>query len=170
MHFKKEIKFFPVEFKLGLIYLCKLDGKLVWAEFERRGKRPFLELLKMGYSLKEDPFYLEEEVSILKSYFLGERVDFSGIPISFITGTDKEKMVWKELSEIPYGKTVTYSFIAEKIGLPNAPRFVGNAVGKNPVPIIIPCHRVIRKDGTLGGFSAGLHIKKYLLDLECASI
>ena len=101
---------------------------------------------------------------------IGTSSFFSKIPISFITGTDKEKMVWKELSKIPYGKTVTYSFIAEKIGLPNAPRFVGNAVGKNPLPIIIPCHRVIRKDGTLGGFSAGLHIKKYLLDLEFASI
>jgi len=167
---KKEIKFFPVEFKLGLIYLCKLDGKLVWAEFERKGKKHFSQLLKMGYSLKEDHFDLEEEVSILKRYFFGEKVDFSKIPISFIIGTDREKMVWKELSKIPYGKTVTYSLIAEKIGLPNAPRFVGNAVGKNPIPIIIPCHRVIRKDGALGGFSAGLPIKKYLLELECASI
>ncbi len=166
----KEIRFFPVEFKLGVIYLCKLDGKLVWAEFERKGIKPFAQLLKMGYFLKEDSIYLEKEVSAVKGYFQGERADFSKIPISFIIGTEKEKMVWSELSKIPYGATVTYSYIAEKIGIPNAPRFVGKAVGKNPIPIIIPCHRVIRKNGSLGGFSAGLHIKKYLLELESASI
>lgn len=166
----KEIKFFPVEFKLGIIHLCKLEGKLVWAEFERKESKPFTELLKMGYVLKEDLIYLEEEVSTVKRYFLGERADLSRIPISFIIGTEKEKMIWKELSKIPYGSTVTYSYIAEKIGISNAFRFVGNAVGKNPIPIIIPCHRVIRKNGSLGGFSAGLHIKKYLLELESASI
>lgn len=166
----KEIKFFPVEFRLGVIYLCKLEGKLVWAEFERKGSKPFTQLIKMEYTLKEDLIYLEKEVSAIKRYFQGERTDFSEIPVSFIIGTEKEKMVWKELSKIPYGTTVTYSYIAERIGIPGASRFVGNAVGKNPLPIIIPCHRVIRKNGSLGGFSAGLHIKKYLLDLESASI
>lgn len=164
----REIKFYYLSFKFGCFFLCKLDGKLVWAEFEKKNSKPLLDLVKMGYALKEDEYSLREEILILERYFKGEKIDFDKIPISFIIGTDNEKKVWRELSKIPYGRTVTYSYIAEKIGMPYAQRFVGNAVGRNPIPIIIPCHRVVRKDGTLGGFSAGLHVKRYLLELESA--
>ncbi len=163
---KKEIKFSSVKYKFGDFFICKLDGKIVWAEFERENRSPFPELLKMGYFLEEDEHSLKEEIYMLRRYFWGEKIDLSKIPISFIIGTEKEIVIWNELLKIPYGETVSYSFLAERIGLPYAPRFVGNAVGKNPIPIIIPCHRVIRRDGTLGGFSAGLHVKKYLLELE----
>lgn len=168
MTFEKEVKFYYLNFKFGSFYLCKLEGKLVWAEFEKKNSEPLSDLLKMGYVLRNDETSLKEEISILRRYFKGEKVDFSSIPISFIIGTENEKKVWEELIKVPYGETVTYSYIAEKIGLPYAQRFVGNAVGKNPIPIIIPCHRVIRKDGSLGGFSAGLHVKRYLLELESA--
>lgn len=164
----KKIKFSSVKFKFGVLFICKKNGRLVWAEFEKKGVSPFSELKKRGYVLGEDEEALKDEISLLKRYFNGEKLDFSKIPVTFLFGTEMEKMVWKELMRIPYGKTVSYSYLAEKIGIHSAQRFVGNAVGKNPIPVIIPCHRVVRKDGTLGGFSAGLHVKKYLLTLESA--
>jgi O-6-methylguanine DNA methyltransferase len=82
--------------------------------------------------------------------------------------TDFQKKVWKEIDKIPYGKTVTYKEIAKKIGKPNASRAVANACGKNPTPIIRPCHRVIRSNGEIGGYSApgGAIAKKVLLEKE----
>jgi O-6-methylguanine DNA methyltransferase len=79
--------------------------------------------------------------------------------------TDFQKRVWKEIDKIPYGKTVTYKEIAEKIGKPNASRAVANACGRNPSPVIRPCHRVIRTDGSIGGYSAsgGAKMKMKLL-------
>ena len=81
-------------------------------------------------------------------------------------GTPFQQIVWKALQEIPYGQTVSYSDIAERIEKPNAVRAVGTAIGANPVLIIVPCHRVIAKSGKLGGFRAGLEMKEQLLELE----
>ncbi|AIN93469.1 methylated-DNA--[protein]-cysteine S-methyltransferase [Treponema putidum] len=81
-------------------------------------------------------------------------------------GTEFQKTVWKELCKIPYGKTLSYKQIAVNINNPKSYRAVGNANGKNPIPIIIPCHRVICTGGKLGGFSAGLDRKRFLLNLE----
>ena len=75
-------------------------------------------------------------------------------------------MVWRALINIPYGETVSYRAIADSIDRPNAVRAVGNANGRNPIPIVIPCHRVIGKDGSLTGFGGGLPVKRFLLDLE----
>ena len=85
--------------------------------------------------------------------------------------TDFQKRVWKEIDKIPYGITVTYKEIAEKIGRPNASRAVANACGRNPSPLIRPCHRVIRSDGSIGGYSAsgGAKMKMKLLKKERAN-
>ncbi|MCL4341013.1 MAG: methylated-DNA--[protein]-cysteine S-methyltransferase, partial [Candidatus Thermoplasmatota archaeon] len=83
-----------------------------------------------------------------------------------IHGTEFQMKVWDAIREIPYGSVMTYSQIAEKIGRPHAVRAVANACGKNPVPIIIPCHRVIRKSGDLGGYGLGINLKKKLLTHE----
>jgi methylated-DNA-[protein]-cysteine S-methyltransferase len=83
----------------------------------------------------------------------------------FLKLTDFEKQVLAETFKIPFGKTLTYKGIAERIGKPKSYRAVGNALGKNPLPVIIPCHRVLSKTG-LGGFTGGLNIKKYLLKIE----
>jgi len=82
--------------------------------------------------------------------------------------TDFQKMVWEEIDKIPYGKTVTYKDIAEKIGKPNASRAVANACGQNPTPVIRPCHRVICSNGDIGGYSApgGAIAKRKLLEKE----
>ena len=83
-----------------------------------------------------------------------------------ITGTDFQKSVWQELINIPYGETRTYKEIAQKINNPKALRAAGTAIGKNPFFIIIPCHRVIRNDGKMGGFAYGIDVKEKLLELE----
>lgn len=83
-----------------------------------------------------------------------------------LTGTDFERTVWKEISKIPWGETISYKELAKRVGRPRAYRAVANACGKNPLPIVIPCHRVIASDGTIGGFSCGVEIKKILLKLE----
>ncbi len=100
----------------------------------------------------------------LLEYFAGERRQFD-IPLR-PTGTIFQQQVWQALLTIPYGQTTCYSAIAESIGKPNAVRAVGAANGRNPLPILIPCHRVIGKNGHLTGFGGGLGIKSALLKLE----
>lgn len=100
----------------------------------------------------------------LEEYLNGNRREFT-IPIN-PEGTDFQKRVWKSLMNIQYGELKTYKDISTIIDNPKASRAVGNAIGKNPILIIIPCHRVINSNGKLGGFSAGIQIKKELLDLE----
>src|SRR5215470_17647784 len=101
----------------------------------------------------------------LDEYFAKERQSFE-LPFGIIKGTIFQQRVWKELQQIPYGKTISYAQLAQAICCPNAYRAVGTANGKNPIVIIIPCHRVINTNGKLGGYAYGLKIKKQLLDLE----
>ena len=107
---------------------------------------------------------LKKTVTQLEQYFKGTREKFE-LPVDII-GTDFQIQVWQALAQIPYAKTVSYSDIAKKIKNPKAVRAVGTANGKNPLAIIVPCHRVIAADGTMGGYAGGLKIKKALLDLE----
>lgn len=100
----------------------------------------------------------------LDEYFQGKRTVFS-LPFK-LTGTPFQLAVWKELQNIPYGKTTSYKEIAQKINKPKAYRAVGMANNKNPLPIIIPCHRVISSNGKLIGYAGGLKLKNYLLELE----
>jgi O-6-methylguanine DNA methyltransferase len=87
-----------------------------------------------------------------------------------LKGTSFQMKVWRELQKIPFGKTISYGELAKRIGKPKSARAVGGAVGKNPVSILIPCHRVIASDGTLGGYSGGLSIKQKLLAHEGADL
>ena len=97
-------------------------------------------------------------------YFNGERSQFT-LPLD-LKGTVFQISVWQQLLNIPFGETVAYSYIAEKINNPKAVRAVGRAIGQNPLTVVIPCHRVIGKNGTLTGFRGGLEMKKVLLSLE----
>jgi len=101
----------------------------------------------------------------LVSYFDGTGTCFNQ-RIKFLIGTDFEKKVWNSLKEIPFGETRTYKWVAEKVGNPSAARAVGRALSKNPIPIVIPCHRVIESDGSIGGYSSGVDTKRRLLDME----
>jgi methylated-DNA-[protein]-cysteine S-methyltransferase len=105
-------------------------------------------------------------ISQLKKYLKGKLRRFNYK--SDLQGTPFEKKVWLELSRIPYGQTRSYKEIAEAIGHPKAFRAVGNANGNNPIPLIIPCHRVIERNGGLGGFGHGIKVKRQLLDFEKA--
>jgi|SRR5690554_338534 len=110
------------------------------------------------------PSSLEEVVHQLQEYFDGKRQDFN-LRIS-PQGTDFQKRVWKALEKIPFGKTVSYKHMASQLGDPKVIRAAASANGKNPIPIIIPCHRVIGSDGSLTGYAGGLHRKKWLLEHE----
>ncbi|MFB3887269.1 MAG: methylated-DNA--[protein]-cysteine S-methyltransferase [Thermodesulfobacteriota bacterium] len=103
-------------------------------------------------------------LSQLKRYLRGKLRRFD-CPLDF-RGTPFERKVWRELARIPYGQTRSYKEIGQAIGHSKAFRAVGNANGKNPIPLIIPCHRVIESNGGLGGFGHGLKIKRQLLDFE----
>lgn len=100
----------------------------------------------------------------LADYFAGRRTRFD-LDMNLM-GTDFQKQVWQALTQIPYGQTLSYGELAVRIGNPNASRAVGLANGKNPIPIIVPCHRVVGKNGRLTGFGGGLDVKAYLLELE----
>lgn len=102
----------------------------------------------------------------MQKYFLGELTQFD-LPLD-PEGTDFQKKVWRQLSLIPYGKTISYLQLAKNIGNVKASRAVGSANGKNPLWVVVPCHRVITSSGTLGGYAGGLHMKSFLLDLENA--
>lgn len=111
------------------------------------------------------PVFLELKKQLIE-YTSGTRTAF-GLPVE-LTGTKFQTQVWEQIIDIPFGKTVTYTELAAKIGDPQAVRAVGTATGANPICWAIPCHRVIGKDGSLTGYAGGLARKKALLDFEAA--
>ncbi|MDI6857117.1 MAG: methylated-DNA--[protein]-cysteine S-methyltransferase [Dehalococcoidia bacterium] len=104
---------------------------------------------------------------LLRRYASGEAVSFD-LPLDLTGGTPFQQAVWRALMEIPRGETRSYRWVAERVGRPGAARAVGQAVGANPLPFVVPCHRVIGGDGGLCGFGGGLPLKKRLLELEGA--
>jgi methylated-DNA-[protein]-cysteine S-methyltransferase len=117
---------------------------------------------------KEDKAPFAEVIRQLRAYFGGELQEF-GVPLA-LEGTQFQLRVWRSLQTIPYGETISYGQLAQRIGNPKAVRAVGLANGCNPIPIIIPCHRVIGSDGSLTGFGGGLANKKKLLALESSQM
>jgi O-6-methylguanine DNA methyltransferase len=101
----------------------------------------------------------------LSEYVDGKRRDFS-VPVDLSQGTPFQRRVWRAILRIPYGRVRSYRWVAEKVGGKQYARAVGMALGSNPVPIIVPCHRIIAHDGSLGGFGCGLPMKRRLLKLE----
>ena len=125
------------------------------------------------HSVKRDGAWREGDNAVLRNaakqldeYFAGKRRDFD-LPLS-PHGTEFQRGVWKTLATIPYGETISYAQLAQRVGKPNASRAVGAANGRNPLPIVLPCHRVIGADGSLTGFGGGLPTKQFLLKLEGA--
>lgn len=164
----EQISFTFYNSPVGKIGLAATGKGLVALDFiNPLANEDYLKLLKNRYpnfELIKDGKYIKEPLNQLKEYFSGHRKRFS-CPLD-LKGTPFQLKVWQALQAIPFGQTVSYEEIALKIGNPKAVRAVGQANGKNPVAIIVPCHRVIRKSGDLGGYSSGLEIKKFLLDWE----
>jgi len=145
-----------IETTIGPLGIAEED-QLLTRLFFRQEKAPD------GAVLKWTPF-LRGVAKEIKEYLSGKRKEFD-IPLK-LCGTDFQRSVWNALLTIPYGETRSYRDIAEQIGNPNACRAVGMANHRNPVAIIVPCHRVIGADGSLTGFGGGLELKQQLLDLE----
>ena len=147
----------------------------IWAAISKKG------LIRLNLPCSEDKFLNELSTQIndepeyrpskldtlslwLDDYFKGKRSKYSG---SFdLRGTDFQKKVWKTIYKIPYGKLTSYGLLAKAIKKPKASRAVGNAVGQNPITILIPCHRVVWNNGGIGGFGGGLNRKRFLLNVE----
>jgi methylated-DNA-[protein]-cysteine S-methyltransferase len=144
------------ELSIGKVAISESEGKITNVYFSTDN-------LKKNVQIFETPL-LREAARQLESYLSGELREFS-LPLS-PEGTDFMKKTWACLCEIPYGKTATYKEVAVKIGKPSAARAVGLANNRNPIPIFIPCHRVIGSDGSLTGYRGGLELKKKLLGLE----
>lgn len=130
-----------------------------------KGTETAVESIKFGSHGKSNPNpLLEEAAQQLEEYFQGERKKLT-FPIK-ISGTEFQKKVWNALARVPFGKTVSYRELAEKVGSPKASRAIGNAMAKNNHPLIIPCHRVVTSSGKMGGFGGGIRWKRELLELE----
>lgn len=144
---------------IGVLRLAGNAGGLYEIHFVE-GPRPWPK--KAGWVANAAPF--GEAIEQLGEYFAGKRCEFD-LPL-VLDGTEFQVRVWRALLEIPYGETVSYKQLAERIGNVMAVRAVGLANGANPIPIIVPCHRVIGSNGSLTGFGGGLPIKEKLLALE----
>jgi methylated-DNA-[protein]-cysteine S-methyltransferase len=155
------------------LLLTASDGLLRGIWFSPHAERPGRPLLEVADRLAaqraDDDPVLRLAATQLAEYFAGERRAFD-LPLGPV-GTPFQEAVWAALSTIPYGETWSYGELAAAIGkTPAASRAVGLANGSNPIPVVIPCHRVIGADGTLTGFGGGLLRKRYLLDLEQPSL
>jgi methylated-DNA-[protein]-cysteine S-methyltransferase len=146
---------------LGNILLVADDRGLITINFQngKGAKKP-------PRDSEESAMPFKDAASQLRAYFRGELKKFT-IPLS-PQGTAFQLGVWKELCRIPYGKTISYRELAQRVGRPTAWRAVGSANRCNPLPIVVPCHRVIGSNGQLTGYYGGTHLKEYLLKLESA--
>jgi methylated-DNA-[protein]-cysteine S-methyltransferase len=113
----------------------------------------------------ESSEHFSDLIKRFQAYFSGQKVDFPD-NLDLSEATTFQRSVWRTAQGIPYGETRSYKWVAEKIGMLQAVRAVGQALGRNPLPVIVPCHRVLASGGGLGGFTGGLEMKKYLLKLE----
>ena len=148
---------------IGLLMISEENGVLTGLSLKKESAG---NSLLQKYIQHSDLLY--EAYRQLNEYFAGKQTRFD-LPLH-CNGTAFQKKVWNELQNIPYGETRSYEDIAASIGNPKAVRAVGQANGKNPILIIIPCHRVIHKNGDITGFACGTDVKKYLLTLEQNSI
>lgn len=109
---------------------------------------------------------LKQAARAMAAYFAGQPVDFAALPLDLASGTPFQQSVWQALLAIPNGQTTSYGDISRRVGKPSAFRAVGAAIGRNPISVIVPCHRVIGAGGSLTGYAGGLHRKTALLKLE----
>jgi methylated-DNA-[protein]-cysteine S-methyltransferase len=148
-----------MESPVGTLTLTAVDGRLTGLHMDGQRHAP-----TSSEDRERDDDGLAAVVDQLEAYFAGSRETFD-VPLD-LQGTDFQRRVWAGLLEIPYGETMSYGELARRVARPGASRAVGLANGRNPVAIIVPCHRVIGADGTLTGYGGGLDRKVWLLDHE----
>jgi O-6-methylguanine DNA methyltransferase len=152
----------------GWVGIAKSSRGVSRVVFGKSNEAEAEDCLLLGAKATKSEEGLSEAVNLLQRYFSGEPVEFN-LALDLRAGTEFQQMVWKTTYRIPYGEVRSYGWVAREIGKPLATRAVGRAEGANPLPIIIPCHRVLRSDGGFGGYSGGLHWKPKLLEQEHAN-
>ena len=144
------------ESPIGVLGIVENAGALSHILFETKNPLP-------GCEKSETPL-IKKTISQLREYFAGKRIVFD-LPLH-LRGTDFQNSVWQALQTISFGETCSYKDLAIKVGNVKACRAVGMANNRNPIPIVVPCHRVVGANGSLTGYAGGLNVKQYLLDLE----
>ena len=162
----EELKYVTFPTGLGWVGVLASAKGLLAATLPQPSAPKALQLL--GGRVKQaiwSPYRLADLAERLKAYFNSEKVTFPD-ELDLSLSTPFQSAVWQQARLIPYGGTRSYQWVAEQIKRPKAARAVGQALGKNPFPIIVPCHRVVASDGELGGFGGGLEMKRRLLQME----
>lgn len=155
--------YIDIESPIGTITVAS-DGESITGLYMELHKHGPVDRDTWALDARHEIDALNQAAQQLREYFAGTRLEFD-LTLG-ARGTDVQKSVWHQLSEIPFGETRTYGEIAKIIGKPNASRAVGSANGRNPISIIVPCHRVIGSDGSLTGFGGGIERKRWLLAHE----
>lgn len=166
-----DVVYRTVESPVGALLLAATDAGLVRVAFEYEGFEAVVEQLstRLRTHARQDARRLDDVSHELDRYFAGTLRAFT-VPVDHALSSGFRREVLRRLPQIPYGSSASYQEVAEQVGSPRAARAVGSACATNPVPIIVPCHRVLRSDGTLGGYSGGLDVKRFLLALEQPSV
>lgn len=150
------------------IGVLRIEGdESVVTHIDLPGEGPVVESVDPSPGTQEAPAAVAVAIAQLEQYFAGERIEFD-LPLE-VSGTAFQREVWLALARIPYGETVSYAELAGMVGRPTAFRAVGQANGSNPIPIVLPCHRVVASGGGIGGYGGGLDMKRRLLALEGAT-
>jgi len=162
----EELRYITFSTDMGWIGVLASAKGLLGTTLPQRSAQEACQLLDDSVSYATwSPHLFKDLMERLKVYFSGHRTTFPD-KLDLSQATHFQREVWEITRLIPYGETRSYAWVAEQIKKPKAVRAVGQALGKNPLPIIVPCHRVVASDGKLGGFGGGVEMKRYLLSLE----
>jgi methylated-DNA-[protein]-cysteine S-methyltransferase len=164
-----DVAYRTIDSPVGSLLLAATERGLVRVAFASQGHDGVLESLAstLGPRILRAPGRLDPVAAELEEYFAGRRTGFQ-LPLDFSLSSGFRQLVQRHLSDIDYGHTATYQQLAQLVGNPGAVRAVGSACATNPLPIVVPCHRVIRTDGSIGGYAGGAAAKTSLLALEAA--
>lgn len=165
-----DVAYTTVDTPVGLLLLAATERGLVRVAFEQEDHDRVLAVLseKVGARILRTPQRLDAVVREMDEYFAGSRTHFD-LPLDFSLSSGFRQLVQQHLPHIGYGHTESYSEVARSVGSPRAVRAVGSACATNPLPVVVPCHRVLRADGSLGGYIGGTRAKTALLELERAA-
>jgi methylated-DNA-[protein]-cysteine S-methyltransferase len=158
----REIASTSIDSPIGELTLTAVDGMLSGVYMHDHRHAP-----QLPPDCRRDYDGFKEVIAQLEAYFAGELTEFE-LPLRMAGGTDFQQRVWSALRDIPYGDTISYGELARRVGSPGSSRAVGLANGRNPLSIVVPCHRVIGSDGSLTGYGGGLDRKVWLLEHEVA--
>ena len=163
----RELKYVTFNTGMGWIGILSSARGLVRTTLPQPSAQEAHQLLGTSHAIWS-PYLFSDLIQRFNAYLGGRRVTFPD-PLDLSQATAFQRQVWEATRLIPYANTKSYLWVAEQIEKPGAVRAVGQALGRNPLPIIIPCHRVIASDGRLGGYSGGVEMKRYLLWLEASA-